>query len=353
MKLSLSRKTLAAVAALAVAVGGATLSAEAANAAVGDWESPSGTDQGWFLYSLDDGALVPSNTKITYDAGVVAAPSATDVNATFDTAPADATGVKIFISPRGSEGDMTKWNSWMGGAFMTDADKRVLQPTSSMYQFPIETFAAVKAAGGDYSVGLAYTKNNGVTLVGTQSFAWITIEKITGDFTYVQATPKSTTPADTTGQIAIEAPVAAPVDGKLSLSVPTGAKATLGAATLDNQGRSVSTGTLPTFTVSDERYSTKPGWTVNASVAQFTSGANTFDPSALSIAPVIDASSTATGVTKPATVAGAGVAAKFAEAAAGAGTGVTKLSAALSLTAPQGTPAGTYTSTMTVTVVSK
>lgn len=351
MKISI-RKVAAAGLVVSLGLGLAGFGATAASAAVGDW-TPNGTPEPYYLYSLDTGVVVPSGTTLHYTTGLVGAPSPTDPDQRFADAPSDATTAYIFIAPKGKESSIADWASRVDVGF-EPGTQRVFQTPAALNQFPSASFGAVKAAGGDYSLGVAYTKNNGVTFVGLGAYTYVHITAGTADWTYDYPTPiTATPPANTTGQIGLAAPVAAPVNGALSLSVPAGATATLGAAALNASGQSVSTGTLPTFQVSDQRYVTKPGWTVNTSVAAFASGANTIVPSALSIAPVIDASTTATGVTKVASLLGNTTAAAFAEAAAGQGTGTTDLSAALTLTAPLGTPAGTYTSTMTVTVVSK
>ncbi|MCC4909797.1 hypothetical protein [Microbacterium sp. cx-59] len=360
MKLSIKK---AAAAGLAVALGltAAGFGSTAASAAVGDW-TPNGTPQPYFIYSTDTGEVVKGNnqagtggTVLKYTSGLVAAPSETDPEQWFADAPAEAEDAYVFIAPVGKESTISGWSSRVSIGF-APGKRGILQPFSSLFQFPAASFAAVKSAGGDYSLGYAYTKNNGVTFVGLGAYTTVHITAGTADWTYDYPTAITGQPPvdpNTTGQVAIEAPVAAPVNGALSLSVPTGAKATLGAAALNSSGQSVSTGTLPTFQVTDKRYVTKPGWTVNTSVAAFASGTNTLEPSVLSIAPSVAATSTSTGVTKVASLLGSVTAGTFAEAAAGAGTGVTDLSAALTLTAPLGTPAGTYTSTLTVTAVSK
>ncbi len=351
MKISIKK---AAAAGLVAALGLAGFGATSASAAVGDW-TPNGTPEPFYIYSFDTSAVVPTGTTMHYADGLVGAPSPTDPDVRFADAPADAESTYVFIAPKGKESSIADWSSKINIGF-EPGTKRAYQPTASLAQFPATTFAPVKAAGGDYSLGIAYTKNNGVTFVGLGAYTYVHITAGTADWTYDYPTAidDSEPPVGGgSGDIAIEAPVAAPVDGALSLSVPTGATATLGAATLDNDGRSVSTGALPTFTVTDERFATKPGWTVNTSVSTFASGTNTFDPSALAIAPVIGSTSTSTGVSKVDSLAGATAALTFAEAASGGGTGVTDLSAALTLTAPLGTPAGTYTSTMTVTAISK
>lgn len=349
MKISL-KKAAAAALAVSVGFGLAGVGATAANAAVGDW-TPNGTPEPYFLYSLDTSVVVPSGTQLEYTSGLVAAPSPTDPDQRFAEAPSDATSTYIFIAPYGGESTISQWLSKVDIGF-EPGTKRAYQPTAQLSQFPASTFGAVKSAGGDYSLGIAYTKNNGVTFVGLGAYTHVHITAGSGDWTYDYPTAIVTTPSNTTGDIALSAPVVLPADGPLSLTVPSGATAALGNATVVN-GQSTATGTLPTFTVNDERYSAKPGWTVNAAVAQFASGSNTFTPNALSIVPAVASGSTSTGVTAVASLAGSTTATRFAEAAAGAGTGVTNLNAALTLAAPAGTPAGTYTSTMTVTVVSK
>jgi hypothetical protein len=355
MSISL-KKAAAAGLALALGLSVAGFGASAASAAVGDW-TPDGTPEPYYLYSMDTGEVVPEGTKLTYDSGVVAAPSLTDPEIRFAEAPADAESVYVFIAPRGKESSIFDWSSKINIG-IAPGSNRVLQPTASFSQFPASTFAAVKSAGGDYSLGFAYTKNNGVTFVGLGAYTHVHLTPGTADWTFV--TPKAVQGGGTDpgaggidGTIGIEAPVAGPVDGALSLAVPTGAKATLGAATLDVDQRSISSGTLPTFSVSDERYVSKPGWTLETKVADFVSGSTSIPASALSIAPVIESSSTSTGVTKATGIVGSNSRSGFADAAAGVGTGKTDLSAALSFVAPQGTPAGTYTSTMTVTLISK
>lgn len=354
MKLSF-KKAAAAGIALALGLGAVGVGATAASAAVGDW-TPNGTPEPYYLYSLDTGVPVPSGTVMKYGDGVVGAPSPLDPDIRFADAPADADSAYVFIAPKGKESSISEWSSKIYVGLEPGA-RRAYQPMSSLFQFPASTFGAVKAAGGDYSLGVAYTKNNGVTFVALGAYTYVHITAGTADWTYDYPTAitggGTQPPANLSGQVPIEAAVAAPQDGVLSLSVPSGAKATLGAAALNADGLSVSTGTLPTFQVKDERFASKPGWTVNTTVAAFTSGENTLAPSVLSIAPSIAGTSTSTGVTKVTTLAGSTTSGKFAEAAAGAGTGLTDLSAALTLTAPLGTPAGTYTSTLTVTAVSK
>ncbi|MDC5324594.1 hypothetical protein NRA33_18145, partial [Acinetobacter baumannii] len=87
------------------------------------------------------------------------------------------------------------------------------------------------------------------------------------------------------------------------------------------------------------------------SVQDFVSGANTIAAANLAIAPKV--TSTATNATAATTQTG-GQGKPFAEAAPGTSSiGTTTLGADLTLVAPADAPAGTYTSKMTLTLVSK
>lgn len=359
MNIFTSRKAIAAATALVLGLGIAGASATAAVAADpaedGYW-TPQGTAQPFYLYSLETNERVAATDVLKYDDGYFGSPDPTNPDALFADGPEDATGIDMFISPRGKEGDMTMWNSRFEVGF-NPGTRSLSSANPSLASFPAHSFGAVKAAGGEYSIGFAFTKYNGAALAAVGSYIHVVITPGTADWTF--STPQwvggETEPpvGPQTGQIGIEATTVAVPDGALSLTVPAGAKATLGAATLVN-GLSTSTGTLSTFTVNDARVVTKPGWTVNSSVSSFVKGTDSFGADALSVTPaVVAAGTTSTGVTTAAKFAAASTAAKFAEAAAGAGVGITALNAELSLVAPATAPAGTYTSTMTVTVVSK
>ena len=156
----------------------------------------------------------------------------------------------------------------------------------------------------------------------------------------------------------MSAGVSAIQNGFLELSIPANAAATFGAASIVNN-YSVTTGTLGNVQVNDTRWITTDGWDLQADVATFTSGGNTIAKSNLGFAPkVVTGSTTATGVTAAAATA-AGSATyptAFASAAKNAdlgSTGVSVLNADLTLRAPRTTPAGTYASTVTLTLATK
>ena len=145
----------------------------------------------------------------------------------------------------------------------------------------------------------------------------------------------------------------ASADGTLSLTVPAGASVTFGTATLDAGNKSTSTGTLPQVTVTDERYSSKLGWSLQAEADDFRSGSNIIGRKFLAIVPSIVTN--AGGVTAASTPL-AGLAESYpytiANATVNNGVGTSVIGGGLTFVAPVGSPAGTYTSTLTLTLVS-
>jgi len=160
------------------------------------------------------------------------------------------------------------------------------------------------------------------------------------------------------GTVSLSAGVSAIQNGFLELSIPANAAATFGSASIVNN-YSVTTGTLGNVQVNDTRWITTDGWDLQADVATFVSGANSIAKSNFGFAPkVVTASTTATGVTAAAstTAGSATYPTAFASAAKNSDlglTGVTVLNADLTLRAPRTTPAGTYTSTVTLTLATK
>jgi hypothetical protein len=160
------------------------------------------------------------------------------------------------------------------------------------------------------------------------------------------------------GTVSLSAGVSAIANGFLELSIPTNAAASFGAPAVVNN-YSVTTGTLGNVQVNDTRWITTDGWNLQADVATFVSGANSITKSNFGLVPsVVTASTTAEGITAGAgTVAGSAtyptaIASSAKNADLGL-TGVSVLNAALTLRAPRTTPAGTYTSTITLTLATK
>lgn len=147
-------------------------------------------------------------------------------------------------------------------------------------------------------------------------------------------------------------------DGLLSLDVAEGAAATFGAPYLDGN-ISVTDGSLGHFSVRDERVVSRPGWILYASVSDFrltTDEAVILPANQLGISPAqFIPGSTAEGIDlgDPVRAGLASFPMIFAEATPGAMPGTTVLDATLRLISPPYLPVGTYTSTVTLTLVSK
>jgi hypothetical protein len=160
------------------------------------------------------------------------------------------------------------------------------------------------------------------------------------------------------GTVSLSAGVSAIANGFLELSIPTNAAASFGAPAVVNN-YSVTTGTLGNVQVNDTRWITTDGWNLQADVATFVSGSNSIAKSNFGLVPsVVAASTTATGITAAAgTSAGSATypaaLASSAKSADLGDTGISVLNAALTLRAPRSTPAGTYTSTITLTLATK
>jgi hypothetical protein len=161
------------------------------------------------------------------------------------------------------------------------------------------------------------------------------------------------------GSTGLSAEVAPSVDGQFTLIGPDNSSpAILGNPTLDNAGRSVSTGTLGQFTVVDDRVVSQKGWELVVTVGDFVNGSTVIPSSALGIKPRIDLANVSSGPGVPTLgteqVAGqASYGWTFAQLDAGQYDSAAAFDADLTFVAPLGSPAGTYTSRMTITLVSK
>ncbi|MFY1634949.1 Ig-like domain-containing protein [Solwaraspora sp. WMMB335] len=115
-------------------------------------------------------------------------------------------------------------------------------------------------------------------------------------------------------------------------------------------------GDLSPITVTDSR-GDLAGWDVTGSTSDFTGGGNTIDGAALGWTPQVLTQNPASDVVAGSAVApngpGLKLAATLASAAAGKGAGASILGGTLDLLPPAQTPAGDYTATLTVTLMSK
>ena len=338
---------IAGVAALGLAVGTTSI-------AMADVQA-NGSDTGLYLFNNDAGAFVANGSTIHWTDDILISPSDTDPFASLQC-PADAQQWRSFITAPGTERTPSAWKASAQNPF-TDSTKTLKGVDTTPMQQVQGSSAVVLSSGGNWSFGVACTTANGVNLAS--SGVWYFTAHVTagtGDYTFDPATVAGpVTPPSGSGSIDIQATTIAAQDGVLSLVVPANSKATLGTASLVNQ-LSTSTGTLPTFQVSDQRVVSAPGWDLTASTAPFVNASDatkTIDPKQLGVKPAVVG--TANNVVAGAEhVAGDSTAfSGFASAPAGNGLGTTSLNAALTLVAPANTPAGTYNSTMTLTLTSK
>lgn len=345
------------VGALAATMVGATLTSASAVEA-------NGGSQPFYLMASDTGVVLPTGATKAFTDGVVAGPNSagstgdpTSPNELF-LGPADATNSFTFISPIGQENNKANWSAWAQSGLFTGTHN-VWLPAVGLSSQGLGSIASVKNAGGDYSMGVAFTKNNDVTLIaGYTSFTKIHVTAGTGAWTFETPTAVVVTPpVATSGSFDqnLSVTTAQAVDGALNLISPANAITTFGAAVLDPITKlSASTATLDNFSVQDDRVATHPGWTLTSTVANFVSGANTIDKKQLGITPKVVTANGAGAVAGAAQVAGSAVyPAAFATAANSATVGTTVLGADLKFIAPASAPAGTYTSKLTITLASK
>ncbi|MFF2051044.1 hypothetical protein ACFVU2_05525 [Leifsonia sp. NPDC058194] len=344
-KIAIVATTMAATAALVAVAASPALAATQAN----------GSDGPAYLFNNDAGEFSANGSTVQWLDDISLTPVTSDPYAAFQCS-ADATGYRTFWTDPGTERQPLGYKAY-SSLLPLNPGKTVIGPNTRP-QGQLGAKDQIKANGGNYSIGFACLKDNGVNLAA--SGVWYFTAHITagtGAYTFDAQTETPTNPGNPsqTGDIALEATTVAAQDGALSLVVPSGAKATLGTASLVG-GLSTSTGTLPAFTVDDQRVVSKPGWNLTASTANFVNGADaskTIDAKQLGVKPTI-ATNPGGVVAGTEHVAGDATAfSGFASAPAGTGTGATSLSADLKLVAPAGTPAGTYASTMTLTLVSK
>ncbi len=347
MHQSLKVASIAAVAAALVA-GAGIASSQAA-------PQSNGSDGPVYFFNSGNGDVLDGDATFIHeeDSPIIAAGHPTDYNVRFDCSPG-TTGALAFLTEPGSE--RAGRNGWTA----YNITPQLIQQHINLPNLQLDRFGggigwhAVKAAGGTYSLGVACTYDNEVNVLD----AWyrtIVVEAGTGNW-HAVPNGEGSEGGEQTGEIDLNAPVVESLpleDGDLTLSVPAGASATFTAAALNGQNQSVTTGTLPSFTVTDERVLSRPGWTLTANVNQFVNASNptaTISNAQLGLVPSVSGDS---GAVKGANQAAGSAAYStvFASAAANTGLGVTTLGGDLTFVAPEGAPAGTYNSKMTLTLV--
>jgi len=334
-------------------VGGATVVASAAT-------QSNGSDGALYVYNGNAQLLTDSTKMFLWSENVYGSGDALTYDAPIQC-PVTADDAYVFVATTGNERTKAGWSAYGDNAFAVGTTTVKAPNVSPGRALTAGNFGTVKSTGGTYSLGIACTNNNGNTVVGA-FYRTISMTAGTGSYTIAPvqdvapiATP---TPVDTetTASIPLSATTVNATEGVLSLSVPVGTAASFGTPTLVNN-KSTTTGTLGNVTVSDGRVRSRGGWDLSASVVDFVNSvdtANKISKSQLGLVPRI-VSTEATGVLAgTAQVAGAAIYSSiFASGAAANTVGNTVLNADLTFVAPPEKAAGTYTSTLTLTVVSK
>ncbi len=147
-------------------------------------EVTAGSDGPVFLYDGNYALQDTASKTWEFNGEVYASQSASDVDAFF-TCPAEATGAYTFISDRGQErGGLNGWNAVAPQIFPAGS-KNLLEvnftPSANVNPLKLPQ-ASIKQIGGQFSLGVACTKNNGVTVVNAW-YRYIDVTPVTGAWT--------------------------------------------------------------------------------------------------------------------------------------------------------------------------
>jgi hypothetical protein len=178
------------------------------------------------FHIADAATAEPVTGSIGFEQLVVGILDLSDYNITYPI-PAGATAGWVFVSPQGSESTPSAWNA---KSFQGLTPGGLLLPNVSLTNQVTagggtpNGINAVKAAGGNYSIGLAFTKDNGINLIpNSMYFGHITVTAGTGAWTYTET--EMTKAATTT---TVTAPATAAADAAVSLSATVAPAAATG-----------------------------------------------------------------------------------------------------------------------------
>ncbi|RFA16412.1 hypothetical protein B7R22_02685 [Subtercola boreus] len=144
------------------------------------------SDGAYILYDSGTETRFPAGHVALWDDDLVASPNSSDPRAHF-TCASDAESVQTFISPVGSERTRASWIGYADSGFFFGS-KDVLEPSANLSAQILGSAGQARARGGDYSVGLACLKFNGVQFASAG--LWFTTVHVTagsGSWTYDQA----------------------------------------------------------------------------------------------------------------------------------------------------------------------
>jgi hypothetical protein len=140
-------------------------------------------DSAQAIYFFQSAEYRDQTSSFEWTDNVIGSGSKTDIETKF-TCPAEATDVFVFLATPGQEYDVAKgWVAFAQNSFAGDT-KTVLTPNFKPSGLVAGSPGAsyIRRIGGEYSLGLACTKNAGTTVVAV-SYRSIKIETETGKWT--------------------------------------------------------------------------------------------------------------------------------------------------------------------------
>ena len=146
-------------------------------------EVTAGSDGSVYLYDTNYAIQEADTYRWQFNQEVYASESNTTASDAF-SCPAEATGAYTFISDRGQE--RTGLNGWNAAAvqIFPSGSKDLLEvnftPAANILSLKLGQ-ASIKQAGGQYSLGVACTTNNGVTVVKSW-YRYIEVTAVTGEW---------------------------------------------------------------------------------------------------------------------------------------------------------------------------
>ncbi len=182
-----------------------------------------------YLADGSTGEDIALDATLDYDYQPIGLPAVGDLDNKFPI-PAGAETVRTFIAPQGQEAVVSKWNAYAdigltpGGVYLPNMTP--LNQVGIGSGTPAGT-NAVKSAGGDYSIGLAFLKTNNLYVVpGGLYFIHIHVTPGTGSYTYAQVVPAAAPLTPTT--TSLSAPASATAGAAVNLSATVAPAAATG-----------------------------------------------------------------------------------------------------------------------------
>jgi hypothetical protein len=281
------RAFAAAVSAVALAGVGLVGVASAANAVD---SIPSDPKVGGSFYLADGNTaadLTPGSSAIDWEQGLAALPAVGDWTNSVGPVPSGAAEVYDFLAPQGQESNISAWNAYTSSGIGATGQWLENVSPSQLLNGGTGTpsgQAAVAAAGGDYSLGIAYTTSNRNAVVpGGLFFVHIHVtagSMTTATFTYQPVKAAVVKTASTTTLSSDKSAVQSGEAFNLTATVqPATATGTVtfksGSTTLGTAPVSGGTATLAGATLANATTSA-----INAQVTAVYSGDSTYDTSA-------------------------------------------------------------------------